>query len=127
MNKKYRTGTVPVNKSYPIGTVPVNKNYPTGTLINKLTIFSSKNFLPVCLLTPNKFYFSQGSCKRSLSQNKEEYFTKSLKYDFKKGAIRGVFQRAFQGSLHEHPQGVFQEVLKGALQQAIHKFVLRNT
>ena len=51
----------------------------------------------------------------------EEYFTKSLKYDFKKGAIRGVFQRAFQGPLHEHPQGVFQEVLKGALQQAIHK------
>ena len=71
VNKNYPTGTLPVNKNYPTGTVPVNKNYPTGTLINKLTIFSSKNFLPVCLLTPNEFYFSQGSCKRSLSQNQE--------------------------------------------------------
>ena len=45
VNKNYRTGTVPVNKNYRTGTVPVNKNYPTGTLINKLTIFSSKNAL----------------------------------------------------------------------------------
>ena len=45
VNKNYRTGTVPVNKNYPTGTVPVNKNYPTGTLINKLTIFNSKNAL----------------------------------------------------------------------------------
>ena len=79
VNKIYPTGRVPVNKNYPTGTVPVNKNYPTGTLINKLTIFSSKNFLPLCLLTPNEFYFSQGSCKWSLSQNKEgikEHFRK---------------------------------------------------
>ena len=65
VNKNYPTGTVPVNKNYPTGTVPVNKNYPTGTLINKLTIFSSKTFLPVCLLTPNEFYFSQRSLLRN--------------------------------------------------------------
>ena len=69
VNKNYPTGTVPLNENYPTGTVPVNINYPTGTLINKLTIFSSKNALSVCLLTPNEFYFSQGSCQRSLPRN----------------------------------------------------------
>ena len=62
VNINYPTGTVPVNKNYPTGTVPVNINYPTDTLINKLTIFNSKNALHVCLLTPNEFYFSQESC-----------------------------------------------------------------
>ena len=114
-NKNYRTGTVPVNKSFPTGTVPVNKNYPTGTVpvnknfptgtvvsvnknyptgtdINKLAIFSSKSTLNralhgcVCLAAPNRPYVTP----------KRRSTTKSLKYNFKEGAIRGVFQ----GALH---------------------------
>ena len=49
------------------------------------------------------------------------YFTKSFMYDLKKGAIKGILQDTFQGALYGHL------VLKGALQEEVHKLSTLRT
>ena len=48
-----------------------------------------------------------------------QYFTKSLKYDFKEGAISEVLQWAFQGVIHGQLRGGLQEVVKVVLIKAL--------